>query len=289
MRTLTKRAACLSVALTLALASVPANAAGVFNQADALFAQRDNNAANVAAARAEYLRILPTVSGADLAYAVQQIGMLATYEGTYLIPDATANYARKAQIFDECRKTAAKLEGQADQITVHAFWRISCTALWLKYASTIQRLAELSAIKTYFNNLVDANLEIKPELNIDLRYQGGGMNRALSAIYSNPLASLIRDGLPNGAKALDMADRALRSRAFPGDPNQGADYYRNYRHKAEALNLLHREPEGQMLLASTITEITERQTDNDLPANIEPETKGELAVMQTMHHAFVGE
>ena len=134
----------------------------------------------------------------------------------------------------------------------------------------------LSSIKTYFNNIIDANLEVKPELNIDARYQGGGMNRVLSAIYSNQLSSLIRDGLPNGAKSLEMADRALRSAAFPGDPNAGADYYRNYRHKVEALNFLHREAEGQTLLASTIQEIEERQTDNDLPQGIEPETKGEI-------------
>lgn len=278
----------LAVATTLAaaLSTTTIAQAGVFDTADRLFTQREGSLTNAQAARAEYVRLLPTLAGTQLTYAVQQIGLLATYEGSYLVPETDANNARKAQIFNECRQAAAKLQPDASQKTAYAFWRLSCTALWLRYASTVQRLAELSSIKAYFDDLVGPDLEIKPAHNLDLRYQGGGLLRALSAIYSNQLASLIRDGLPNGAKALEMADRAIASRAFPGDANTGADYYRNYRHKAEALNFLNRPSEAQAVLADAIAEIEERQSDSDLPVGIQPETKGELQVMKGMVHAF---
>ncbi len=259
--------------------------AGVFDAADRLFALRESNAANVASARAEYLRLIPSLTGAPLAYAVQQVGLLATYEGTYLIPDSDATNARKTQIYNECRQTAAKLQNDATQKTIYAYWRLSCTALWLRHATTVQRLVELSAIKTYFDDLVGPDLEVKAAHNIDMRYQGGGMARSLAGIYSNQLASLIRDGLPNGAKALEMADRAIATRAFPGDTNTGADYYRNYRHKAECLNFLGRAADAQAVLTDAISEVEERQSDDDLPVGIQPETKGELTVMKGMVHA----
>lgn len=279
-------AAALTASIFISLASSGNAQAGVFDTADGLFRTREANAANVQSARAEYVRLLPTVSGTDLAYAVQQIGLLATYEGSYLIPDSDGTNARKAQIFNECRQAAARLASDASQKTVYAYWRMSCTALWLKYATTVQRLAELSQIKAYFDDLVGPDLEVKPAHNLDMRYQGGGMSRALSAVYSNQLSSLIREGLPNGAKALEMADRAIASRAFPGDVNTGADYYRNYRHKAEALNFLGRTADAQTVLGDAIAEVEERQAEGDLPRGIEPESKGELAVMKSMISAL---
>ncbi len=281
----------LAVAAALAASFLTANLAqaSVFDAADSLFAQREGSAANVASARAEYLRLIPSQTGAQLAYAVQQVGLLAIYEGTYLIPDSDATNARKTQLFNECRQTAAKLQGDAAQKTVYSFWRLSCTALWLRYATTVQRLVELSAIKTYFNDLVGPDLEIKAAHNLDMRYQGGGLARSLSGVYSNQLASLIRDGLPNGDKALEMAERAIASRAYPGDTNTGADYYRNYRHKAESLNFLGRTTEAQTVLEGAISEVEERQTGDDLPVGIQPETKGELTVMKGMVHAGFGD
>ncbi len=276
----------VAAALTASFLTAGIARAGIFDTADGYYRSREANAANAQSARAEYLRLLPSLSGADLAYAVQQIGLLATYEGSYLIPDSDGTNARKTQLFNECRQAASRLQSDASQKTVYAFWRLSCTALWLKYATTVQRLAELSQIKAYFDDLVGPDLEIKPAHNLDMRYQGGGLSRALSAVYSNQLSSLIRQGLPNGAKALEMADRAIASRAFPGDVNTGADYYRNYRHKAEALNFLGRTADAQTVLTDAIAEVEERQADGDLPRGVEPETKGEVDIMKGMLSAL---
>lgn len=275
-------------ALILAGAALVSNSApcfaNLFDQADHFFELRESSLENIAAARAEYLRLAPSLADADLAYAVQQIGKLAVYEGTYLIPDAPENAPRKAQIFDQCREIAGKLKAVPTQVTVYTFWRLSCSALWMRHATVINRLAKIAEVKAEFDELIDVQFEVKAERNIDLRYQGGGINRVLSGIYGDTLSALIRTGLPNGAKALDMAERSLRARGFPGDVNQGTDYYSNHHYKASALIVLRRDAEAQVGLGAAIAEIEERSADGDLPVGMIPETKGELLLLKSMHH-----
>lgn len=256
--------------------------ASVFDQADQLFAQREGSTANVAAARAEYTRLVPSLGETDLAYAVQQLGKLALYEGIYLIADVPANNARKAKIFDDCRKVAAKLKNFPSQVTTYSYWRLSCTAHWIRTTTVIDRLAGIAEVKREFNDLVDDQLEVKADQGIDLRYQGGGINRVLAGIYGDPLSSLIRSGLPDGTKAIDMADRAIRARGFPGDVNQGTDYYSNHRYKANALKTQRRSNEALQELNAAVAEIEERNADSDLPVGIEAETKAEMTLMQNM-------
>ena len=258
--------------------------ASVFDHADQMFAQRENNSQNVAAARSEYLSLMTSVTGADLGYAVQQIGRLAVYEGTYLISDDTANNAHKAQIFDQCRTTAARISGQPPLLTIYSYWRLACSALWIRYATGTERLTKLGEVKQEFDDLVDDQLNIRADRAVDLRYEGGGINRVLAGIFGDPLSALIRRGLPNGAKALDMANQALSARAYPGDPNQATDYYSNHRYKAVALRSSLRSADALTELSSAISEIEERDHDGDMPQGIEPETRGELVLLRGLNH-----
>ncbi len=268
------------VASLLTCGAVGVAQAGVFDAADAQFALREGNPAAVAAARAEYVRVGGTTRGADLAYAVQQIGRVNMYEGLYLLPDTGDYRARRTQLFSECRDWAAKLAGDASQITIYAYWRMTCTAQWMKYASLAERLTQLPEIKRYFNEMIDPDLEIKATLGIDGRYFGGGMARVLAAIYANQLSSLLRDGLPNGAKAAVMIDRAIRAEPLPGWEISGADYYANYRHQAEVLQFNGQAAPADQVLADAVAEIEELIAENVLPIGFEAETRGELALMQ---------
>jgi hypothetical protein len=256
--------------------------AGVFDQADALFAQREGSSANVHAARADYEQIASAATGDDLAYCVQQIGRLAVYEGDYLLPADSGNDAARASLFDECRTYAKKLEGDQSHVNAYAFWRMACTAQWMQYATVADRLAQLSDTKAYFDKVVTDSLDIDAALGLDLSYQGGGMQRTLTAIYANQLSSLMRSTLPDGQKALAMANAALADPAYAGDPNAGADYYRNYRHKAIALAFLGDKADEASTLSDAIAEIQARASDDALPPGMEPETRAELALMQAM-------
>ena len=278
------RQSILALALGLTLTS-GANA-GVFDQADALFANRANGLAAVAAARAEYVRLSSGATGSNLAYVVQQIGRLAIYEGLYLLPNTSAQNARRTAIFNECRQLAGRLADQAPYVNQYSYWRATCNGLWIKYAPIQDRLFQVPEIKRNFNQLAGDDLEIKPELGIDQRYQSGGLPRTLAGIYSHGLSSLLRDGLPNQDKALVMIDRAMRSQAFPGDSTRGDSFYSNHRIKAEVLVAREDQAGARALLEQAIEEINELEAGGDLPAGIEPETLGERALMQSMLDAL---
>jgi len=258
--------------------------AGTFDEADRLFALREGSLANSAASRAEYQRLLPTVANAELAYAVQQIGRLAAYEATYLLPDDNANRARKVELWSGCRSAVERLEPVAAQRTVYAYWRLTCTAQWLKYASIQDRLNQIAAIKTYFDGLIDANLEIKAEWGIDTRYYGGGIYRTLAGVYSNGLSALVREGLPNGPKATQMIDRALAAGDYPGDTTTlyGVDHFMNHRQKVEVLRFTRDDGGAARVKQEAIETIEDLIALGELPETLEPETKGELNVLRTL-------
>jgi hypothetical protein len=157
----------------------------------------------------------------------------------------------------------------------------------MEFATVSDRLAQLADTKAYFDKIVDDDLEVNPALGLDLRYQGGGIQRVLAAIYANQMSSMMRNTLPNGQKGLEMANDALAAAAYPGDANAGSDYYRNYRHKAMVLQFLGQNADAAAVLSGAIQEIQERETDGALPPGMEPETKAELALMQSMRARLV--
>ena len=271
-----------SILLALAMSGAATNAhAGIYDAADALFAAREGGEADVAAARTAYQEALSSAtSSEDKAYGVQQLGRLAVYEGVYLLPDLDANKVRKAGIFDACRRTTLLIASEVVVRSVFTYWQMACTAQWMKYATVADRLAQLGDIRRNFDEVVDDDLEIRADAGIDGRYYGGGIYRVLAGIYSNVLASLMRDGLPRGDKAQMMIDRALAARAYPGDDNAGADYYMNYRHKVEVLQFNGQAQEAERVRTTAIDELEELLAGDGLPSGLEPESRGELRLLR---------
>lgn len=255
--------------------------AGVFDEADALFAERENNVEKIAAARSAYKTALRTVDGADRIYAIEQLGRLAFYEGEHL-NDLDRGARRRTEIFADCREFVEAIANVPEAVTQYHFWKLQCTAFWVQSAPLLSRLAQIGSIKRYFNSIVGDNLEPRPEVGIDTRYQGGGIYRVIAGIIKDDLSSLIRDDLPNRAKAMDLADMAMASQAYPGDPNAGDAYYSNFRGRGDLLIKLGRNDEAREWLNRYIAEIDELIAANELPAGMEVETKAEQNTMKRL-------
>jgi tetratricopeptide (TPR) repeat protein len=252
----------------------------IFQNADNLFKQRDNNLKAVTDARNAYLQIYANARGMDLVYAVQQLGRLAQYEGMYLVP--TRDRARKARIFDQCREWTDALANDETLVTYYVYWRMACSSLFMKYATLTQRLGAIGELRTRFDEVVGEDLEIRPEINVDPRYMGGGIFRVLAGIYVNTSGNMLRDTLPDEEKAFTMVSRALAAHPYPGTQLWGTDFYTNYTSKAQVLEALGQIADAELLLEEAIEEIQERIDDDDLPEGLEPETKGEQIVMRSM-------
>jgi hypothetical protein len=254
----------------------------IFNDADALFAQRENNIQAVTSARSKYLEHSNSSDPVILTYVVQQVGRLAHYEGYFL--SAARDKTRKARVYKTCFETANLLAPhQADFRTFYTYWRLSCSSLWLKYAKIGDRLGQLGRIKEEFDLLVGDDLEIKSELNIDTRYMGGGITRVLAGVYGNSLSNLVRSSLPDRPKALEMANRSLAARPFPGTTIWGTDVYRNYTQKVEIYIGLEDQQSADELIEDTVEEIQELEEDGELPVGLEPESIGEIDELLNLH------
>jgi len=255
--------------------------AGIFDAADAAFAQRENNLAKIAEARTAYKNVLNAVDGDERVYAVEQLGKLAFYEGD-LLTSLDQNPARRTAIFADCREFVETIANMSEAVTQYHYWKLQCTAFWVQSAPLLSRLAQIGAIKRYFNSIVGDNIEPRPEVGIDTRYMGGGIYRVIAGVIKDDLSSLVRSDLPNRAKALDLADKAIASSAYPGDDNAGDSYYSNFRGRGDVLNRLGRKDEAKAWLNKYIGEIDELIAGNELPVGLEAETKAEQAMMKTI-------
>jgi len=274
-----KRVANVLAAMSL-MFSVQASA-GVFDQADALFAQRENNLSKIAEARAAYKAVLGKSAGSDAVYAVQQLGKLAYYEGE-LLTSLERDPQRRTEIFADCRRFVEKISGERSAVSEYHFWKLLCTAFWVQSAPLLSRLGEIGGIKRYFDTVVGDDLEPRPELGMDARYMYAGFNRVLAGIYREDLSSMVRSGLPNRNKALELADRALATEAAPGQEVGGDMYYSNHRGRGEVLIQDGRADEAKAFLNQTIEDATALLEANQIPADILPETKAEVARMKAL-------
>ena len=254
---------------------------GIFDQADGIFAQRENNLAKISEARKAYKQILGTVDGEDRVYEVEQLGKLAFYEGEHLT-SLDRNPGRRTEIFADCRDFVESIADMTEARTQYHFWKLQCTAFWVQSAPLLSRLAQIGSIKRYFNSIVGENVEPLASAGIDVRYQGGGIYRVIAGIIKDDLSSLIRSEFPNRAKAIDLADKAIAATAYPGDENAGASYYSNYRGRGDVLNKMGRPAEAKVALTKYIEEIDELIAGNELPVGLEAETKAEQVMMKSI-------
>ena len=256
--------------------------ANVFEAADALFAARGEGRSQIAAARAEYKRVLATVSGTDAVYAVQQLGKLAYYEGELVLPGGDGPSTARTAVFQDCREFVESIASIEAGRTQYHYWKLLCTAFWVRHAPRVTALFQIAGIRRYFDSVVGDDLDLRAELALDSRYLGGGLYRVLAGVYRDDLASLLRSSLPNREVALEWIDRSLAAAAFPGDPNSGDMYYANVRGRGDILIRLGRTAEARELLTAGIAEIDELIAGDALPEGLEAESRGEQQIMRTL-------
>lgn len=273
-----------------------------WSAADALYAQRQDNRAVIAQARAAYLTLLgQATETADKLRAVSQLGRLAVYEGEMILPkDASAE--RRA-IFQECWCADPRVsllgvgscarEGFVDAIhpdrigqnhpAYHYFHGV-CLAYWGEQGSLPEKLAFTSWISR----------DIRNGQAVDQRYEGGGINRLAAGLWSNPATRPL--GIYNPQDALRAIDQALTAQAYPGDPSSGSSYYDNWQGKATVLLQLHADdPSGGHLQAVTdlttskLAEMDEKIEDDDLPARRGAEFHFNYKKLKEHYHQATGQ
>lgn len=243
--------------LTLALAlSASANAFD-FSQADALFKQRENNATAIGQARALYQDGLNSQSKDEKAYAAQQLGRLAYYEGELLT--AEDSHSKRVEIFSQCMddmdKAGPSIIGDTAQ---HFYWKTVCMALWGRSASKLSVLWRLSELKEL----------MKHGLEVDSNYEGGGMHRVVATIKVRTKSmSWLPGGLYDLQGALTHIDQAIA---------KGPNFYNAYVVKAEILKNLGRDDEALALLEKTKRELEAKVRGSRLPEGFEPESRAFL-------------
>jgi len=228
----------LSTAVVFCTVATSARAVD-WSKADALYSQRENNRDAIAQARADYLAILSQATAPeDKVRAVSQLGRLAIYEGSMLLPAGDA--ARKA-VFAECwcRKPHVTIPffsgrcdegGFVDEISpaklghteaAYYYYHSACLGYW-------GEVANLSEQKV-FSGTLKSDIQDAYTNKVDLNFEGGGILRVEAGIYSNPAASAV--GLYNPKLALTRIDAALRA-------TDGNRFYDNVERRADVLRQL---------------------------------------------------
>jgi hypothetical protein len=273
-----------------------------WNQADALYAQREGNRQVIAQARTAYLAILnQATEKADKIRAVAQLGRLAVYEGEMILPK-TARDERRA-IFEQCWCADPRVSllgsgschapGFVDKISpaaigeshpAYTYFRSICLAYWGEQGTLPEKLA--------FTSKLTETLDQGRAL--DTRYEGAGILRVAAGVYSNPATRPL--GIYNPEEALSIADQALSSQPYPGDPSGGANYYDNWQGKVSVLIQLHADdPNGgygqqaQELAQQKLTEMDEKLADDDLPEARGPEFKHFYKKIKEQYHDLTGQ
>ncbi len=223
----------LSAAAALVWVAPVAKAANVFADADAAYAQRENNHAQIAAARAAYLNQLntnPNLTKVQKIYAVAQLGRLAVYEGEQLTP--ASDTATRKQIFSDCwdpSSTAGGYVKYADPAVVgdnpvFYFYKGICMAYWGEVVSPILAIPQLPVL----NDLI-----AKGKVGSNADFEGGGIWRLAAGVHSNPKAQLIPGAYDiEGAKtetANALASPGLKY--LSNEQISGAQFYENWRIK----------------------------------------------------------
>lgn len=259
-------AALLSI-MTMSTFSFSARA-DVFTEADTLFKQREESRDKIAQARAEYVALLPSLSGQQLIRAVSQIGRLAIYEGVMVLGDAAV--AEKKQVFRDCWENYAEKIKPAvvGENPAYYYFKGACLAYWGEVAGTLASLP-------YVPTLLDL---INKGLASDTRFEGGGVYRLAAGVYSNKKAQPL--GLYKPNEALTMIDNALAAAAYPGDPNSGSVYFDNWRGKGLVLVELGRGADAVSMMTAKIQEINDLEEAEELPAGREAEAHWNRSSME---------
>jgi len=146
------------------------------------------------------------------------------------------------------------------------YFKSICEAYWGEVAGPMEKLAYSQWLKA----------DIAKGVTLDTRFEGGGILRVASGVYSNPKAAPVQMYDPD--RALGWATQSVASPAYPGDPSDGTQYYENLEVKVKVLMQLasdrpNSDFKQQAMNAATsmLSEMDERFALDDLPAGRAPE------------------
>lgn len=244
-----------------------------FRAADAAFANRSQGYQQATAARQEYGKMLKSLSGTDLLYAVEQMSRLDLFRGNMIEGVSLSN---KRAAFDQCLENINKIKNTKSE--VYYYYYTACLGSRGKIASTSGRLKYGVKMRNVQNEALAATT-----VNGALKggHDAGGILRVMSAVRGNRKAKPL--GLYNPTEAVRFAKLALATEAkqyrpYP-DALSGKDYFENYFYLGQsqiALALENREKsavlEGKTGLENTISVIEELEDFDELPRGREPET-----------------
>ena len=265
----------LSVALA-ALSLAPAAKADVFAQADAAYAQRENNHEAIATARADYLAVLNGNSNrAQKIYAATQLGRLAIYEGEQLTPKSDTD-TRKA-IFSDCwQNWVEKINPSAvGENPAYYYFKGVCIAYWGEVVSPILAIPKLPVL----NDMI-----AKGKVGSNADFEGGGIWRLAAGVHSNPKAKPI-PGAYQPQAAIEEIANALASQglkdARANEKVTGQKFYENWRGKA-TVALENGDVAGaKAAYQQGIAMIQADQANGTAPKSRKAETDWVLATMQS--------
>lgn len=259
----------LSSVVSLVAANAFANINDVdfakFATADAQFELRETlTAAETKAAIAAYEKLIPSLKGDDLFYAVGQANKMSLYYGQFAVGKSSdAEKKERQDVFGACVDRTEALSpakvGAAYATEFYAnqyyYWRMSCMALQAEFANILVK-GKLAA------TLIDIR-DLKLKIKIDNSgkvthqagnacYQGGGIFRVMAGILSNPAAKVV--GMYQPDQASVYADYALTYKAdFDNYCDLDAfNVLANYRYKADALVELGKKADASKVLETAL-------------------------------------
>ncbi|NRA63894.1 MAG: hypothetical protein HRU19_05390 [Pseudobacteriovorax sp.] len=262
-----------AISASLSLGAMANEAA--FEQADALFAERENNIEATQQARDAYLSIAATASSEDLVRAVVGAARTLIYEGEALTGrDSDEDIESRRSIFRSCYTEVMPLinpEALGFESPAYYYFTASCMAYYAEVSGTLENLRNIRAL----NEALENGLSLQGgEL-----YEGGGLNRVKAAVKSNPKAKPIPGGLYNPEVALELIEAAIEGEAYPGGV-EGALFCDNFRRKVNVLAELDRSEEALEVAEIAIDEFGFLLELDEIPSVIVAETKHCIKVIE---------
>ena len=269
-----------------------------WDQADAFYSQRSNNRSAIAQARQAYIQILNEVtSKEDKIRAVAQLGRLAIYEGEMLLPKSATT--ERVNVFSPlwCEKFNSLLKCVKDgdiikhihprlvgENEAYYYFRGVSAAYWGEAIGGLYPAANIGILK----NLIASGKQL------DLRYEGGGIERLAAGIHSAPKARPL-PGTYDAQLALEEITAATEREAY-GDGLPGSMYFDNWRGKAVVLLQLAADAqsagdagkaaaykaEAKSILQTNIEEVELLIDLEELPNGREAETIAQFEMMKSM-------
>jgi hypothetical protein len=239
------------------LCSTAAALAADFSAADAAFALR-TEAASRTSAEQLYAALVPSLTGSDRLYAIEQLARIAYFEGS--IPAESDTTSRKAG-FQKCMDYAeqANASTQGEDTAVYHYWKGSCLASWAKANGVLKSLEKAGEVLGH----------IEKGNAIDPTYEGGGFYRIGSAVYLN-LPAIFGGDLN---KALDFSQKAVASPAYSGSLNPDTDtgnyFYLAYLYSAQIAAKKDSKDAAKAIAQKALARIAA----GEIPVGREPETE----------------